>query len=250
MKTAGARQPGRNPPLVQTEKGEDQSLHFWNTRSTSLSSCACGASALPRLKFQTIHHSGPSFHSSRRTVSLKRRFMRFRRTALPSPRVVVKPTFGPSPAADLQQKATKLSLGIRNPESYTCRKSLDFNNRRSFGKLSRRGSSELLCVPDGSFVTDRQLVPATRPAASQHRPPVLGLHAHAEAVCFGPLVIVRLKRSLRHCFFLTCAPRHSALSGHRDTPAPLGSNLSIGSTRKACQTERLRHGRSSGTISS
>ncbi len=48
------------------------------------------------------------------------------------------------------------------------------------------------------FGADRELLAPTRPAPRQHRTPILGLHASAEAVRLGAPAVVRLVRALRH----------------------------------------------------
>ena len=53
-------------------------------------------------------------------------------------------------------------------------------------------------VADDSLVADRELPAATLPAAGQYRAAIHCLHAGAEAVLFGTLTVIRLKRSLRH----------------------------------------------------
>ena len=45
---------------------------------------------------------------------------------------------------------------------------------------------------DGKFLS------AARPAAREHRTPVLGLHAGQKAVRFGTMAIIRLKSTFRH----------------------------------------------------
>jgi len=64
-----------------------------------------------------MRHSGPSRASLRRTVSRKRRRIRFRFTALPSVRGVVNPVFGPSATAAFQQKATNVRQTTLKPSS-------------------------------------------------------------------------------------------------------------------------------------
>ncbi len=65
--------------------------------------------------------------------------------------------------------------------------------RAAFGKL------RLLGVPDGSLVAHSQLVAAFGAAAGQHRAPVFTLHASSEPVSLGPLAIIGLKCTFRHC---------------------------------------------------
>ena len=57
-------------------------------------------------------------------------------------------------------------------------------------------------VPDGWFVTDRQLMPAPGAAPCQHGSAILALHAGAESVRLGALAIIWLKCAFRHAFFL------------------------------------------------
>jgi hypothetical protein len=57
----------------------------------------------------------------------------------------------------------------------------------------------LLGVADVPLVANGQLMAAFRPSAGQHGASVFGLHALAEAVSFGALPIIRLKRTFWHC---------------------------------------------------
>jgi hypothetical protein len=56
----------------------------------------------------------------------------------------------------------------------------------------------LLCLTNGPFVADSQLVAALRAPAGQNGAAVLGLHALAEAVSLGPLPVIRLKSTFWH----------------------------------------------------
>jgi hypothetical protein len=58
--------------------------------------------------------------------------------------------------------------------------------------------------PDGSLVTDCQLVATASAAAAQHRASVHGLHTRPETVGLGALSIVRLKCAFRHVFDRPC----------------------------------------------
>jgi hypothetical protein len=71
------------------------------------------------------------------------------------------------------------------------RKSLDLRTRELFGK-------DLLCVTNGSFVANGQLVAATGAAARENCAAILALHAGAEAMNFGALAIIRLISTFRH----------------------------------------------------
>jgi len=96
---------------------------------------------------------------------------------------------------------------MRVPWSYTLRKSAV---RRALGEedaeedTGAQGGPPLpagsngVGVADGLFVTYSQLVTAAGPAARQHGPAVLGLHALTKSVHFGALAIVRLKCPFRH----------------------------------------------------
>src|SRR5688572_21013243 len=53
-------------------------------------------------------------------------------------------------------------------------------------------------VADVAFVADRKLMAALSAPASEHRATVLCFHALAETVSFGPLPIIRLKRTFWH----------------------------------------------------
>jgi len=65
------------------------------------------------------------------------------------------------------------------------------------GALPPAGSAGLR-VADGLLVAYGQLVAAAGPAARQHGPAVLGLHALTKSVHFGALAIIRLKSTFRH----------------------------------------------------
>lgn len=161
-------------------------------------------------------------------VSRSRRLIRFLKVALPSARGVVKPTFGPSSLGLFQQKATKQAHGTLKPWSYTCRNSAGLSSRRSFGKGNRRGTAWtglIVGVTQGSFVTDGQLVAATRPAASENGAAILRLHALPEAVRLRTLVIIGLKCSLRHAISLRIARLERSVRTRKDILAPDGLNL-------------------------
>jgi len=68
---------------------------FPNNRSTSLSMPDVVASSSARRGLKTKSHPVASSAKCNRTTSRKRRRMRFRNTALPSPRGVVNPTREP-----------------------------------------------------------------------------------------------------------------------------------------------------------
>jgi hypothetical protein len=65
-------------------------------------------------------------------------------------------------------------------------------------------------VADSSFVTDRQFMTAPSPAASEHGPSILALHAGAKSVGFGALTIIRLKCAFRHGLLFVSTARKTA----------------------------------------
>jgi hypothetical protein len=58
---------------------------------------------------------------------------------------------------------------------------------------------DLLRVANVAFVANGQFMTALGAPAGQHGAAVFGLHAFAEAVSFGALPIIRLKRTFWHC---------------------------------------------------
>ena len=66
----------------------------------------------------------------------------------------------------------------------------------SLGELGGLGDS--FGVADDPFVADGKLPASAFAAASKYGPAIDCLHAGAEAVLFGALAVIRLKRSLRH----------------------------------------------------
>ncbi len=64
-------------------------------------------------------------------------------------------------------------------------------------------------VADSLLVAYGQLVTAAGPAARQHGPSVLGLHALTKSVDFGALAIVRLKCPFRHIGLRSARIAHS-----------------------------------------
>lgn len=143
--TAGRRQQGRYPAFIGGQSSQDHLLHRSSTRSTSLSKTSCGTSYAARRTFHTIRHPGPSRASRRRTVSLNRRRIRFRLTALPRARGEVKPTLAPSSdcgaSGAFQQKATHVRQITLKPRSYTLRNSAGRSKRLALGKRWIRGGN-------------------------------------------------------------------------------------------------------------
>jgi hypothetical protein len=72
----------------------------------------------------------------------------------------------------------------------------------------------LLGEADRTFVANGQLVPALGTAPGQNGTAILGLHASAEAMSLGALVIIRLKCSLRHIGFPLGCPAWPLESPH------------------------------------
>ncbi len=153
-----------------------------------------------------MSHRGSSSARCRRNASRKRRLMRFRTTLPPIARGTVSPNRALSWLGRARQKAANNGPDTRLPWSYTFRKSAvrrapDEEAADESGEqrgAPRPAGSTGFGVADGSFVAYGQLVAATSPAARQHGPAVLGLHALTKSVRFGALAIVRLKCPFRH----------------------------------------------------
>ncbi len=199
-KTAGRRQAGRNPPLVKSEGRGHERAHLIKSLSTSFANSGKGASAAAFRPWITTRQPGPSRPRFMRTASRSRRLTRLRATLPPTLFGTANPTrLGVSPPV-FQQTAPKYLPGARQPCSYTNRNSPRLRSRNSLGHPNRGAVSpvNLLGVPNSPLGTDGQLFAPGSPAASQHGPPVLGLHTHPEAVRLGPLPVIRLECTLWH----------------------------------------------------
>jgi|SRR5579872_1451274 len=212
MKAARRRQQGRDNQLVgpnETDRDHARQfylpLHCSITFLTARSRSVKGAARAVRRGLMMMSHSGLSFARCRRNASRKRRLMRFRTTLPPIARGTVSPNRGlqPLPSSRARQKAANKGPETRLPWSYTLRKSAvrkalsEEDTGEHVGALPPARSAGF-GVADGLLVAYGQLVTAAGPAARQHGPPVLGLHALTKSVDLGALAIVRLKSTFRH----------------------------------------------------
>ena len=119
VKTAGGWQERRDPPFVESQRGENGYLHREATLATSRRrSSKLASSAARRGLNTTIQFLANAWRSSR-TASRMRRRIRFLLTALPNARGVVKPNSGPvgSSTPGQRTKAAKKGQVIRFPWS-------------------------------------------------------------------------------------------------------------------------------------
>src|SRR5260370_44138 len=91
-----------------------------------------------------------------------------------------------------RQNAGKYGPAIRSPWLYALRKSEVLRMRALFGKPN------LVGVPQGSFVANREFMAALGAAPREHGPPVLGAHAYPKSVGLGPFAVVWLKCAFWH----------------------------------------------------
>jgi len=193
MKTAGGRQHRRDPSSVHTQHRQRQCPHFSTIFPIPRSISTKGASSAARRGLITISHCAPNSLLWSRNASRILRLIRFRTTAFPNARGTVVPIRGPEESFRLRQKAANIGQVTRIPLSYTARKSADRRIREV-----RENPSLGFGRPDGSFVADRQFMPAPGAAPGKHCASILGLHARAESVRFGALSIIRLKCTFGH----------------------------------------------------
>ena len=159
-----------------------------------------------------MSHLGLRSARCSRNASRKRRLIRLRTTLPP----MARGTVSPSLATDFALSGRSLSRARQNaanngpetrvPWSYTLRKSAV---RRALGEKEAEEDTEQMGaqsparlagfgVADGLLVAHSQLVTAAGPAAGQHGPSILRLHALAKSVYLGALAIIRLKSPFRH----------------------------------------------------
>lgn len=124
LKATRPRKHRRDPSLIRTQQQDQEFAHRANSLITSRSRAGNSASNTPFRPFITIIQQGGSTLKCNRTASRRRRFIRFRTTALPSAFVTVNPTFGPSAtlppssaASRLRQNAAKYGHEWRDPWS-------------------------------------------------------------------------------------------------------------------------------------
>ena len=229
MKTARRGKQGRDHELVTpNEPGSDRarqayfplqcllqcSITFLRARSSSVK----GAASAVRRGLITISHWGLRFVRCRRNASRIRRLMRFRTTLPPIALGTVRPKRGlqPLPSSRARQKAANSGPETRLPWSYTFRKSAVRRARFTWEPTGgQRGASPParlagFGVADGLLVAYGQLVTAASPAARQHGPSVLGLHALTKSVDLRALAIVRLKSTFRHIGLARSSPKAKA----------------------------------------
>ena len=60
------------------------------------------------------------------------------------------------------------------------------------------GNPNLVGVPQGSFVANREFMAALGAAPREHGPPVLGTHAYPKSMRFCPFAVVWLKCAFWH----------------------------------------------------
>src|SRR4029077_21152244 len=118
----------------------------------------------------------------------------FRITAPPRARGQVNPTRTPFSPLFRRQKAENSGPENLAPLSYTLRKSLERRMRALLGKPA-------MPLP---LVADGELLPPTRPRASEHSTAILGRHAGKKTMRFGAMAVIRLKSTFRH---LDCPAR-------------------------------------------
>jgi len=95
-KAARRRQPRRDRRLVKTQKtDDDQPRHRSNSLSNWRVNSSSGASAAARRGLRTISSAGSMRSRRTRSCSRMRRRIRFRMTAFPTARGIVKPIRGP-----------------------------------------------------------------------------------------------------------------------------------------------------------
>jgi len=216
MKTARRGEQGRNHQLVRPNETNGYragqahlalhcllqcSITFPSARSSS----AKGAASAVRRGLMTMSHFGLSSIRCKRNASRIRRLMRFRTTLPPIARGTVSPNRGPGlwSSALAKQNAANSGPETRLPWSYTFRKSAVRRALREEDTGEQMGAppparSTGFGVADSLLVADGQLVTAAGPAACQHGPAILGLHALTKSVHFGALAIIRLKSPFRH----------------------------------------------------
>jgi len=95
MEAAGRRKKRRDHALVDDEESDESRLQRAKRRRTSVCKSVNWQSRVLRRGLNTIDHSEFRESSSSRTASRMRRRIRFRTTAFPSARGVVKPIRGP-----------------------------------------------------------------------------------------------------------------------------------------------------------
>ena len=217
MKAAGRGQERRQEPFVETQSGDNYFPHCVTSRSNSRLSSSGEASKAARRGLITISHCGPISGNRIRRTSRSRLLTRFRATALPKLRGTVNPSLGPWLASrgTCRQNAAKYGPAIRLPWLYALRKSEVLRIRALFGK------PKLIGVPDGPLVADRKLMTALGAAPRQHRPPILGAHAHPEPMGLGPFAIVRLKCTFWHWISPARDKRPETLAKYQYTTRPV-----------------------------
>ena len=107
MKPASRWEQWRDPLFVGVQDRDQEALHCRKTLLTSRRNSSNGAAAAARLGLNTTSHRRSSLSISWRTASRRRRLIRFRMTALPSARGVVRPIRGPSGSLRERQNARK-----------------------------------------------------------------------------------------------------------------------------------------------
>jgi len=95
---------------------------------------------------------------------------------------------------------------MRFPWLYALRKSEVLRTRALLG------NPNLVGVPDGSLVADREFVAALGAAPRQHGSAVLGAHAYPEPVCLCPFTVVGLKCAFWHWLSFTTGHRPESLN--------------------------------------
>src|SRR5260370_22047405 len=190
--TAGRGKERRDEALVETQRGDYCLAHFFPSRSNSRRSSSGDAFKAARRGLMTISHCCDISAKRSRSASLIRLFARFRSTAFPKARGRVNPSLGPSSAArgTRRQNAAKYGPAIRSPWLYALRKSEVLRMRALFGKPN------LVGVPQGSFVANREFMPAPCASPRGHGPPVLCSHSYPQSVGLGPFAGVWLKCAL------------------------------------------------------
>src|SRR5215469_1998894 len=118
MKAAGRWQQRREKAFVDAQDCDYSFAHCAIKRSSSRPRSAGVASEAARRGLITISHSGANSKRRSRIISRSRLFRRFRTTALPSARGVVKPKRGPVLDGTLRQNAVKYWPAIRFPWVY------------------------------------------------------------------------------------------------------------------------------------